>query len=326
MSVLLGDLKIYGSATMPDDDTALDIGGAIALSKTVEWVDVNGTLQGVSSSSGDTTQSVTVHYRDAAGAIQTLVINLNGQTVVTNATSVERLLKGIKSATTAGDVAIERQTAEFTGSSASATPYTITLDPAASAVDDAYRGMILRTTGGAGQGQIRQGVSYNGTSKVLTLDSYFDAGIPNSTTTLRISKGFFFAKRPAEVSEVRRPFYNASADSAVQKDYYEKMFLKNTSTGSALSSAIVKEFADPSGRITFTLATTKDDSGGNGGGNNRQVAPSVGVGTFDNSDKGVPTSSLGTNESIGIWLKLTLPAGDPAQNTTYTPRLQGTTT
>ncbi len=47
MSISPGDLKLYGSATMPDDDTTQNIGGAIATSKKVEFKDINptGTLQ-----------------------------------------------------------------------------------------------------------------------------------------------------------------------------------------------------------------------------------------------------------------------------------------
>jgi len=324
MSITLGELKIYGSASMPDDDTPTGIGGAIATAKTVEWVDAAGTVQGVSSSSGDTTQSVTVSYRDVGGVIQTLVIALNGQTVVTNAAVTERLLKGIKSATTGGDVAVEKQTAEFTGSSAGATSNTITIGAGASAVDDFYRGMIIREPDSSSLRRIWQIVSYNGTTKIATLDHETVGALP-SAVSIRISKGFFFAKLPAEVTEVRRPFYNASADPSLTKTYYEKTFIKNTSTGLALTSSFVAEFADPSGKITFALATAKDDTGTNGGGNNRQVAPSSGVTVFDNSAKDVPSSSLGSGEAIGVWLKLTLAPGDTAQNTTYTPRIQGAT-
>ncbi len=323
MSITLADLKIYGSATMPDDDTGLNIGGAISLVKTVQFTDLSGTVQAVSSTSSDTTQTMTVSYRDGAGAIQTAALALTGVTPATNAAIMERLLKAIKDLSTAGDVGVEAQTAERTNTATAGATTTITLDAGASAVDSAYNGMVIRLTGGSGVEQIRQIIAYNGTSKVATVNRAWDV-TPSATSTFRIAKGFYFEKTPSEITEVRRPFYDASADATVAKTYYEKVFMKNAQGLLTLSSSTVKEAADPSGKITFGLAATKDDAGGNGAGNSRQVAP--GAITFDDADKTVPTGVLGSNEAIGVWLKLSLGGGDIAQNTSYTLRLSGTTT
>jgi hypothetical protein len=325
MSILIGDLNCYGSASMPDDNTPTAIGGAIDRTKTVEFIDVTtDDLQAVSSNAGDTTQSITVSYRDATGAIQTLVINLNGTTVVTNATVVERVLKAIKSATCAGQVALESQTAVRTGTAQAGGANTITLDTGASAVDDFYRSMPIRLTGGTGSGQIRKVVSYNGTSKVATVDIAWGTN-PNSSSTFRVSKGVYFAKTPFEVSEVRRPFYNASADPSSAETFYDKIFLSNEHATLTLTTASVVEFSDPSGDITFALETTLDGTGTNGGGNNRQVAPSSGVGTFDSTTKTVATGQIPAASRQGVWLKLSLAAGATAQNTTYVPELTGAT-
>lgn len=322
MSITIADLKIYGSATMPDDDTATNIGGAIDLTKTVQFSDLSGTVQAVSSTSGDTTQTVTVSYRDGAGVIQTAAIALTGVAPATDAAVMERLLKAVKSASTTGDVSVEAQTAERTNTAQAGTTTTITLDASASAVDSYYNGMVIRLTSGTGIEQIRQIIAYNGTTKVATVNRAWDV-TPGATSGFRIAKGFYFEKTPSEITEVRRPFYDASADASVAKTYYEKVFMKNAQGLLTLSSSTVKEAADPSGKITFGVAATKDDSGGNGGGNNRQVAP--GAITFDSADKDVPTGALGSNEAIGVWLKLSLAGGDTAQNTSYTLRLSGTT-
>lgn len=322
MPLVLGDLKCYGSASMPDDDTPTDIGGAIDLTRTVEWVDFGGTLQAVSSTSADTVPTISVTYRDVSGAPQTLSVGLNGTSPVTNATIIDRLLKAIKSGTTVGDIALENQAATRTGTAQGGTANAIVLDAGASAVDDFYRDQIVRRTNQSLE--IRQIVSYIGASRTAIVDRDW-VSTPDSSSTFRVSAGMYFAKLPAEVLEARRPFFEAAADPVSGKTYYEKVFLKNANTLLALSAAVVKEFSDPTGDITFALETTKNGTGTNGGGNNRQVAPSAGVTAFDNADKNVPTGVLGSTEAIGVWLKLTLAAGATAANSTEVPQLQGTT-
>jgi len=148
---------------------------------------------------------------------------------------------------------------------------------------------------------------------------------PDATSVFRIAKGMVFDKSPAEILECRRAFYDAGANPAggATKEYHDKWFLKNTHGSLALTSAVVKEIADPSGLITFMLPASVDDSGTNGSGNNRLVAPS---GTFDSANKNVPTGSLAAGSAIGVWGKLTLAGGAAQQKTTYTPQLEGNTT
>jgi hypothetical protein len=324
MTIKLSDLKWYGSATMPDDDVATAIGGAIDQAKKVHFTDVNGTLQIVSSAAGDTTQTITVHGRNAAGALINQAIALNGTTVVPNGTTFERLTKAIKSATCAGDVAVEAQAAERSNTAQAGAADTIQLDAGASAVDDFYAGMVIRLTGGTGSGQIREIVAYNGTTKQATVSRAWGV-TPDNTSTFRIAKGFYFDLLPTEITQVRRPFYDAAANApgGGAVDYYEKVFACNRNGADTLSSAKVIEAADPSTKITFGLASAINDTGTNGA-NNRKVAPG-GV-TFDNADKNVPGGVLATGDRIGVWLKLSLLDGDAAQKTTYTPRLTGTTT
>jgi len=325
MPIKLSELKWYGSATMPDDDTVLNIGGAIATSKKVMFTDVNGGVQILSSSAGDTTQTVQLFYRDAGGSLLNETKTLSGTTPVVYTATPERLLKAIKSATTAGDVVLEATTVERTGTAQAGAADTITLDAGASAVDNFYNGMIVRLTGGTGSGQIREIVGYVGATKVATVSRPWGTN-PDATSVFRVVKGIYFDLSPAEILEVRRPWYNAAANApgGGAVDYYEKLFAKNTHGTLTLTSAKVIESADPTAKVTFGLAATVNDTGGNGGGNNRKVAP-AGV-TFASTDANVPTGQLTATQAIGTWIKLSLLDGDVAIKSTYTPILQGNTT
>lgn len=326
MSITIADLKLYGSAVMPDDDAAADIGGAISTSKKIDFTDVNDLVQMRSSSTSDTSPTITVYYRDSAGNLLSEVQTLNGRNNVAFAASMERLLKAVKSATCVGDVVVEAQTATRANTAQAGAALTITLDTGASAVDNFYNGQVVRLTGGTGQHQIREIIAYDGTTKVASI-AYAWGTNPDATSTFSIAKGFFFDRSPSEIMEVRRPFYNAGANpgGGATKKYYEKAFFKNTHATLALTSAIVKEQSDPGADIAFGLASTLDDTAGNGGGNNRQVAPS-GI-TFNSADKNVANGqSLTAGSAQGMWLELTLVGGAAAQNTSYQPRLDGNTT
>lgn len=332
MSVAICDIKTYGSASMPDDDSSTNIGGAIDTQKKAEMKDISpsGNIEIISSASGDTSQTVAVTGRDAAGVQISETKTLNGQTAVamTAQTTWERLLKAVKSATAAGDVAVEAVTAERTntaqggGADASGNPY-IDLDAAANAADDYYNGMVIRTTGGTGPNQIRQVIDYVGSTKRAYVSRTWGTN-PDATTTFRVAQGMVFDKSPVEIMQVRRPFFNASAPSTGTRKYYEKLFFKNTHATLALTSAVIKEASDPSGKIAFMLPATLDDTGGNGAGNSRQVAP---AGTFDSADKNVANSqNHSAGAAQGVWVELSLAAGDPATKTTYTLREQGLST
>lgn len=328
MSILIEELKVYGSASMPDDDTPTGIGGAISTSKKVEFQDIGatGNIQVVSSAAGDTTQTITVTGRNASGVLISEGKQLNGTTPVamTANTSWERLLKAIKGATTAGDVAAEAVTATRTGTcQAGSAANTIVLDSGASGADDAYLGQLVRTTGGTGPNQIRQIVKYVGATKTATVNGNWSV-TPDNTTTFRVCTGFYFDKAPVEITEVRRPFYNAAAPPSGTRDYYEKIFIKNTNASLSLTSAVVIEQADPSGKVAFAVAATLDDTATNGAGNRQTHTGGL---TFDSSQKSVANSGNLTNGTAqGVWLKLSLAAGDAAQKTSHTLRVQGNST
>ena len=324
-SLTLTDLKLYGSASMPDDNTPTAIGGAIATSKKIDWQgDVAGLIQIVSSSAGDTTQTVQAFYRDPSGTLLNETRTLNGTTPVGYSANVDRLMKALKSATTGGAVAIESQTAVRTGTcQAGSTVNTLVLDAGASAVNGFYIGTVVRLTGGTGSGQINEIVGYDGTTKTATMQDYWHGSIPDATTTFRISNGFFFDRLPNEITEVRRPFYNAAANppGGGAITFFDKCFFVNSSNSGALLTAQVVEFANPSGKIDFGLEAIVNGTNSNGAGNNRTVAPS-GV-SFATSTQTVPGTNLNAGSSIGVWLRLSLLDGDTAARSSVTMQLTG---
>lgn len=322
MSIKRSDLRFYASDVTPDDDSVLEIGGAIDRTKMFEFTDVGGAVQLVSSDVDDV-EDVELFYRDAAGTPLSEIKALTGQTPVVYTPTPERLLKAIKAGTTEGDVAIEAQSATRSNTAAAGDVDWIQLDAGASATENFYAFQVIRLTGGTGAGQIRQ-IIYHGTDRKSYPDRPFSPA-PDGTTTFRIAPGFYFPKLPVEVLEVRRPFYAAAADNpgGSTRVFHEKLFAENSHATLTLLNALLKETSDPSTFVTFALETTKDGTGTNGAGNNRQVAPSTGVGSFSSADKAVVDGELLAGETQGLWLALTLAAGATSLKTTYGWALDG---
>jgi hypothetical protein len=311
---------------MPDNDTTEEIGGAIDLSRKFEFTDLaqNGLVQAVSSNAGDTTQTITVHYKNIAGLLSSEVKTLTGLTPIAFVATMKSLMKAIKSATTAGDIALEAVTAERTNTAQGpgSSTDTIQLDTGASAVNGFFNGMVCRITGGTGAGQIRRVINYTGSSKEAILDRDWDV-VLDSTSIFRLSRGMVFEKAPDEAMEVRAIHYDARSDdlAGTQAQYYEKVFVKNTHPTETLSVAILTELSNPSGNIAFGLAASLNDSGTNGVGNNRQAFTSPP--TFDNADKSVVGGVLAPGDIQGIWLRLMLDPAETGQKSEYSLRLNG---
>ena len=132
------------------------------------------------------------------------------------------------------------------------------------------------------------------------------------------------------INEVRRPFYGAVANvqGGATKNYYEKIFIKNTNNGTALTKAKLIESTggsnDGSGLISFALDTALN---GNSESNDRATAPSTGVGSFNDGDTAVDlaTGNLTPGDAQGVWLKLTLDGGTAPDKKIYTLRVTGET-
>lgn len=343
MSVLPSDLVFYGSANMPDADGATT-GGALNTAILINFNDITptGTMDYVSSSASDTAAIITLSGRDATGVIQTEAKTLTGTTAVAGSQSFERLMKGVASGTTAvGDIAAISHTAVVSGtaqtgaaatSSASAS---ITLASGQGA--SCTIGMIVRITNNSPAGvnnQLRRIVAIS----TDTISVNRDWGtVPTNATTYSVYHGMLFDLLPNQVTQNRRPFYNAASDvtGGSNRTYYEKVFAVNTNTTTALTVASILKQADPSsGTLQIALTNSLNDTGTIA---NRQTAPASGITAFtsgsapqtinvpspQNLPSGAAPNAAGAQ---GVWLSLLLVAGLAAAKTSFTLRATGTTT
>lgn len=116
MPVAATDIVVYGSASMPDDDTPQDIGGAIDLTTLIIFSGIVATdaVEILSDNAGDTTQTVTIYGRDAGGVLVSEGKVLTGTTFVATTQSFERILKITLSATAAGTVTVRDASTDAT--------------------------------------------------------------------------------------------------------------------------------------------------------------------------------------------------------------------
>jgi len=327
MSVEAKNIIFHGSAEMPDGDVTEEIGGAIdkTIKMTFAPLENTGVLNVASENAGDTTQTITVSGRNAAGEKISEGIELNGLTEVPGSLSFERVMKAIKDATCVGAVALYSNTDQNAGTAQGGGADYITLASGASAVDNAYQFDVAILLTGTGAGGIREIITYNGTSKQAVVRDWDTA--PDGTTTYVVAHGIVFDKAPNEISEVRREPYDAAANptGGATKTYYFKFFVYNQHATLALTNAIIDEVDESLyDLIEFALETTLDGTGTNGAGNNRQVAPSSGIGSFDSAAKNVANSqSLSPVSGQGVWGKVTLPGGQAAAKGYYKLQTSG---
>lgn len=346
MSVVISDLKIYGSASMPDVDGATT-GGALAAKK-IDFTDPTaaGTFNYVSSSASDTAVVLTATGRDASGTPQAEGKTLTGTTVVTGSQTFERLLKGVATGTGAvGDVAIISNTKVLsaqtcqTGSAneTGVTPPIMKMQSGNKA--SVAVGMIVRMTNNTPAGvnfQLREIISVDAALGTDIVAINRDWGtVPDNTSTYDVHQGMLFDLLPTKITEVRRPFYNVAADipGGSTRIYYEKVFAVNMDTVLALTVASIIKQVDPSaGTLDFALCTALNDTTTAA---NRQTAPS-GIGSFSsgaapqtiavpapqNLPQGATPNAAGAQ---GIWLRLTLAAGTAPTKTSETTRITGQT-
>lgn len=188
----------------------------------------------------------------------------------------------------------------------------------------------------AGGTIVSEGLSLNGTNRVTgavaferILKIVVNAAHTGTITVTQDNSPTFteIATLPSGVLTARRMFYDAAADASggSSRDFYEKLFIKNTNATFTLSNAQIAEQSDPSGNITFDLEDAVDDN--NSVADRLNDAPSGMSSSFNGTTKTVPGGgNLIAGSAIGVWLKLTLAAGTAAAKTTYTLRTTGTTT
>jgi hypothetical protein len=157
-----------------------------------------------------------------------------------------------------------------------------------------------------------------------------------------VVQGILFDVSPNAVVAVTRCFWTSAADvpSGSARYFFEKLFVVNNNTATALTSAQVEIASEtptlPSGALLdIALATALNDTNTC---NPRQQASSfvpTGCGSFvtqpayislpspGNLPSGTAPNSAGAQ---GVWLRLTLPAGTAAYKGSADLRTQGTTT
>lgn len=368
MSVLPSDTVAYGSAQMPEAD-GVTIGGAPDLTRRIAFYDITpaGTCDVVSSSASDTATKITVYGRDSTGAIQNYTATLNGQTIVTGSQSFERLLYAALTGATAngpvanpggtaavGDVVLAAHvpvlpTSTTFGSGTNHTMQTGSANhsgvtPALAKLQSGDGasvsvGQIIVTFGGTGPHQIRQIIATSGYGTDVVAVNRDWGTVPDNTTTYQVVQGMLFEISPNAVTAVLRCFSTSAADvpSGSVRTYYEKVFIVNNNTATALTGAQIEVASEtpslPSGAaLDLALCTALDDTNTT---TNRQTAPSTGAGSFVTQPAIVsvpgtgnlpPGAAPNTAGAQGVWLRLTLQPGTSAYKGSADLRTQGTTT
>lgn len=294
MSVTPSQIALYGSANMPEADSAT-VGGAVDFTKRVSFYDIPtaGALDIVSSSASDTATKVQVTGRDSTGTIQTpAAVTLTGTTLIASTfggQSFERLLAGVITGgaiagltnpggtAAVGDIAVMAHTREIAGHTAQVGSANSTTSLPAlfklqsgdgatlGALTYAGLGLIIRITGGTGANQLRYIIAPYASAAygadVVAINRDWGT-VPDATSTYDIAFGLLFDILPNPVTAITRVFATASADvpGGSSRTFYEKIFAVNTNTTTALTSAALQVLSEtPSlpGSALLDLALTK---------------------------------------------------------------------
>ena len=366
MSVIPSDLVVYGSANMPEADSAT-VGGAVDFTKRLAFYDLasSGTMNVVSSSSSDTATILSLSGRDSTGVIKNVTATLTGTTPVTNlgsSQSFERLLYGALSGASAngplanpggtaavGDVAAYASTAIISAHTAQTgaanktgtTPALFKLqagDGASVAI-----GQIIRIKTNTGANQLRQIVAITGYGTDVVAVNRDWSPLPDNTSTYDVYTGMLFEILPNPVTAVIRAFSTSAADvpSGSSRTFYEKGFVVNNNTATALTSATVQISSDSpalpgSSLLDIALDKALNDTAT---ATNRQTLPTNGDSTSltfvtqpaavsviagsGQLPSGAAPNSAGAQ---GVWFRLTLPAGTTSYKGAANVRTNGNTT
>lgn len=364
MSVIPSDIVIYGSANMPEAD-GVTIGGAFDSSKRADFFDIspNGTINVVSSSAADTGVKATYFIRDTTGATATVTTQLNGTAVVLGATTAERILAGVITGgaiagianpggtTAVGDCAIVANTKVLAGRTlqlganpTGATPTLLTLQ--AGDGTGVSIGHIIRGLTGSGVGQMRKiiAVTGYGTDVVAVSGSYgTGTGLPTLNSTYDVLQGLLFEKGPNPVTAITRLFATAAADTpgGSQRIFYEKVFVTNNNTVTALtpqsgSTGVAVQITGNSpalsAGVTLDLGPETSFNGTATVANRQTAAPGVSftvqpANVFAPSPGNLaPGNAPNAAGALGLWLRLTVPAGASPYKGAATVQTLGNTT
>jgi len=368
MSVLPSDSVVYGSANMPEADGAIT-GGAIDFTRRVAFYDIAsvGSVDVISSSSSDTATKITYCGRDPTGVVRSETLILNGRSWVTGSLLLERLLYAALSGATAngpiadpggtpavGDVALAAhgcvlplgsvttdavmRTAQSGSTNHSGTVPALFILQSGDGANVSV-GQIIWTTNGTGPNQLRQIIATTGYGADVVAVNHDWNTVPDSTTTYKILQGMLFEIAPNPVTSVIRLFSTSAADAPTgsQRTYYEKVFIVNNNTSTALTGVQIELTSAtpslPSGAILDLALTLALNDAGIAA--NRQTSPRSGIGPFAGQPALVTVPGAGNllpgavpnaSGAQGIWLRLILPAGAAAYKGLTDLRAEGTTT
>ena len=181
MSIVAGELKCYGSASMPEADTGTS-GGAIDATCKIEFTDLSANDRVSVQSDGADTRTVTVYGRLASGAIDSEGIVLNGVTWVDEAKTFERILKVTTTSNASRTVTVAKYAA------GGHTPALLTIDPLIIAV----RRLFYDAASEAGATTRYEKVFWKNTNGTLTLNAakvtMTNAASSHLTMTLETTK------------------------------------------------------------------------------------------------------------------------------------------
>jgi hypothetical protein len=204
-------------------------------------------------------------------------------------------------------------------------------------------GQIIRTTGGTGPQQLRRIIATSGYGTDVVAVNRDWGTIPDNTTTYNVMQGMLFEILPNPVLAITRLFATSASDipGGSSRTFYEKVFLVNNNTTTAYtpqspnSGVAIEVLSEsptlPSGALLdLGPAATYNDSATIV---NRQTAP-AGI-TFTTQPANIfapspgnmlPGNAPNTANSLGLWLRLTLPAGTNPYKGSATISILGTTT
>ena len=200
-------------------------------------------------------------------------------------------------------------------------------------------GQVIWTKSGTGANQLRQIIATAGYGTDVVAVSRDWSPVPDGTTAYKILQGMLFEISPNKITSITRAFATSAADAAggSARTYYEKVFVVNNNTATALTGAQIEIASEsptlPSGALLdIALCTGLNDVNTS---TNRQAAPASGAGPFVTQPAFVnvpgagnlpPGAAPNTSGAQGLWLRLTLPAGTAAYKGSADLRTQGTTT
>lgn len=195
--------------------------------------------------------------------------------------------------------------------------------------------LTLRGRNAAGQ-IISENIQITGTATKKStnqyeriLEMYYTKAAHSGNINIKESGTWtLLAQMEPRVTGIRRPFYDATADApgGAQRVFYEKVFVRNNNNTNALLSAQVTEVSSGLfAKVQFGLEN-KLNAQWSIPARTGATTPS-GVPFYGAGASGIPNGGdLPAAQHQGMWLQLTLAAGDAATNSFYQFKVTGNTT